>query len=78
MFDHMLEDEDLKKEFENYDLDVQKDGAFIKDLIRGTPKAQDDPQYCYEKVSSISSVMCHLVQEHRSNTYCLSLGTDRQ
>ena len=61
MFDHMLEDEDLKKEFENYDLDVQKDGAFIKDLIRGTPKAQDDPQYRYEKVSSISYFMCHLV-----------------
>lgn len=46
MFDHMLKDKDLKKEFENYGLCVKKDGEFIKDLIKGTPRAH----YSYEKV----------------------------
>ena len=41
MFDHMLEDQDLKKEFsaKNYGLRVKEDGEFIKDLIKGTPRA---------------------------------------
>ena len=61
MFDHMLEDQDLKEEFEKYEFDVKKDGAFIKDLIRGTPRSRDQ----YERVSSVSYVICHSVQEHR-------------
>ena len=48
MFDHMLEDQDLKKEFsaKNYGLRVKEDGEFIKDLIKGTPRAH----YSYEEV----------------------------
>ena len=51
MFDHMLKDRGLKRAFKKYDLDVKKDGAFIKDLIKGAPKAGDNQ---YEEVSSIS------------------------
>ena len=51
MFDHMLKDKDLKRAFKKYGLDVKKDGAFIKDLIKGTPKAGDNQ---YEEVSSNS------------------------
>ena len=48
MFDHMLEDEDLKQEFsaKKNGLRVKEDGEFIKDLIKGTPRAH----YSYEKV----------------------------
>lgn len=75
MFDHMLKDQDLKKEFENYELDVKKDGAFIKDLIKGTPRSQADPQCQYEEVSNINYVNCLSVQEHR-RIACLWQLTD--
>lgn len=51
MFDHMLKDRGLKGAFRKYGLDVKKDGAFIKDLIKGTPREGDNK---YEEVGIIS------------------------
>lgn len=67
MFDHMLEDKDLKKEFKKYRLDVKKDGAFIKDLIKGIPRAD----YPYEKVCNCQN-KCNFA-EH-IGVFCLAMA----
>ena len=49
MFRHMLEDEQVRDEFETWELSIDKHGKFIEELIMGEP----------DKTSSKVSILLH-------------------